>query len=213
MDYLAILEDHLGFIERFYKGAAEPFETTPQKIEAGEEPFAPRYAPGDHDGPEYLAEWVEADACLSVVGSSTLGLLAKAVHDYLRAFVEREVGPKKISGSWFDHYCRFLENNTAFRWENSPVSKGQIEQISLSRNDFIHDPMIDNTWPEQCEQHFKKYPVSAFADKLHLAAMTGERDKPEFPIALKVTRENLTAHIEYVRQFCKFVEAERTACS
>src|ERR1035438_648427 len=80
MDILAILEDHLGFIERFYNAAAEPFETALRKIDAGEEPFVPKYAPGDHDGPEYLPEWMEADECLSVVGSSSLGLLQKALH-------------------------------------------------------------------------------------------------------------------------------------
>src|ERR1035438_841525 len=93
MDILAILEDHLGFIDRFYNAAAEPFETALRKIDAGEEPFVPKYAPGDHDGPEYLPEWMEADECLSVVGSSSLGLLQKALHDYLLEFVEREVGP------------------------------------------------------------------------------------------------------------------------
>ena len=38
-------------IERFYNAAAEPFETTLRKIEAGEEPFAPRRAPEDYDAP------------------------------------------------------------------------------------------------------------------------------------------------------------------
>ena len=147
MDILAILEDHIGFIERFYNAAAEPFETTLRKIEAGEEPFVPQYAPGDHDGPEYLAEWMEADACLRVVGSSSLGLLQKALRDYLREFVEREggPGPKKSGESWFDHHCRFLEENTLFCWANSPVPRGQIEQINLSRNDFAHDSILGST--------------------------------------------------------------------
>jgi hypothetical protein len=212
MDILAILEDHLRFIERFYNAAAEPFETTLRKIETGEEPFVPQQAPEDYDGPEYEIEWIEADQCLGVVGSSSLALLEKALHDYLRQFVRREggPGPKKSGESWFDHHCRFLEEDTLFRWTNSPVPKDRIEEINLSRNDFAHDPMIGNTWPYQSDEHFRKYPVSAFADKLDLAVMTAEGDKPEFPIRLKVTRENLTVHIEYVRQFCTFVEAQRT---
>jgi hypothetical protein len=132
--------------------------------------------------------------------------------DHLREFVEREVGPgpKKSGKSWFDQHCRFLEENTPFCWANSPVPRDHIEQINLSRNDFVHHSMIGSTWTCQSEKHFRKYPVSAFADKLHLAAMTGEGSKPEFPVPLKVTRENLAAHIHYVRQFCTFVEAQRT---
>jgi hypothetical protein len=90
VDIFAIFDDHLGFIERFYKAAAQPFETTLRKIEAEEEPFIPQYEPGDHDGPEYLAEWMDADQMLGVVGSSSLSLIEKALHDYLREFVERE---------------------------------------------------------------------------------------------------------------------------
>ena len=213
MDYLAILKDHLGFIERFYNAAAEPFEATLRKIQAEEEPFVPKCAPGDHDGPEYLSEWMEAEECLGVIGSSSLGLLQKALHDYLREFVEREGGPgpkQPAKEPWFDHHCRFLEENTAFRWVNSPVPRGPIEQINLSRNDFAHNSMIGTAWTSQSEEHFRKYPVSAFADKLHLAALTGGAGEPECSVFLKVTRENLTTHIQYVRQFCTFVEAQRT---
>jgi hypothetical protein len=210
MDILAILENHLDFIQRFYDSAGSVFEITKRKIEANEEPFVRRRAPEDCDGPEYEIQWIEADDFLGVIGSSSLGLLEKALHDYLRKFVEREGGAGLKDSGWFDRHCRFLEEQTSFRWTNSPVPRDRIEEINLSRNDFTHDPMLGSTWPRQSEPHFRKYPVSGFADKLHLAAMMEEGDKPEFPIALRVTRENLTAHIEYVRQFCAFVEAQRT---
>ena len=212
MDILGMLGDHLDFIERFHNAASEPFETTLRKINKGEAPFIPKRAPEEWDGPEYEVEWIEADQFLDVVGSCSLGLVEKALHDYLREFVEREGGldQKKSGESWFDQYCRFLEKNTPFRWAASPVPKERLEEINLSRNDFVHDPMIDSTSPRQSKKHFRKYPVSAFADELYLAAMKGEKDKPEFPVGLKVTRENLTAHIEYVRQFCAFVEDQRT---
>lgn len=219
MDYLAILEDHLGFIERFYSATAEPFETTMQKIESNEEPFVPQRAPEDYDGPEYETEWIEADKCLGVLGNCSLGLLEKALHDYLRAFVEREGGPdpKKPNGSskepnvsWFDRHCRFLEEHTPFCWTNSPVSSDQIEQINLSRNDISHDAMIDRTYPQQSEKHFRKYPVSRFAEEWQIKALSGEEGKPEFPLTLYVTREKLTAAIADIRRFCTFVEDQRT---
>jgi hypothetical protein len=212
VDYLAILEGHSGFIEHFYNAAAEPFETILRKIQFNEEPFVPRYPPGDYDGYEYQAKYNEAHDCLSVLGNCSLGLLEKALHDYLRAFVEREggPGPRKPKESWFDRHCRFLEENTPFCWTNSPVSRDQIEQINLSRNDILHDPMIDRTQPPQSEEHFRKYPVSRFAEEWQIEAMSGEEDKPQFPLTLDITREKLTGAIADVWQFCKFVEAQRT---
>ena len=117
MDYLAILEDYLDFIERFYNTAA--IRSRPmRKIECNEEPFVPKYEPGDYDGYEYQGQYNEAHDCLSVLGNWSLGLLEKALHDYLRAFVEREggPGPKRRKESWFDHHCRYLDEATPFRW-------------------------------------------------------------------------------------------------
>ena len=92
----------------------------------------------------------------------------------------------------------------------SPTIQGSGCWIILSRNDFFHYQELGSTWPEQSPEHFSKHPISAFADELHLAAMTGEEGKPEFPVRLEVTRGNLTANIEYIRQFCTFVDAQRT---
>ena len=212
MDYLAILEDHLVFIERFYDAAAQPFEATMRKIESNEAPFVPRFGPGDYDGYEYQAEYNEAHDCLSVLGNCSLVLLEKALHDYLRAFVEREGGPgeKQPKESWFDHHCRFLKENTPFCWTNSPVSRDQIEQINLSRIDISHDPTIDRIQPRQSEKHFRKYPLSRFAEEWEIEAMSGEEGRPQFPLTLDIRRGKLTSAIVDVRCFCAFVENQRT---
>lgn len=221
MDYLAILEDHLGFIERFYTAAAEPFKTTLRKIEAGEEPFVHTCSPEDYDGPEYLTEGMEAEKCLGVVGNCSLGLLEKALHDYLREFIMREAGVAKTEAlspilkqykgdGWFARYCDFLEKKTEFEWSRSPVAFEQIEQINLSRNDIYHHEMIDTTQPRQSPKHFEKYPVSRFAPEWEIEAFSGEEDQPQFPLTIAVTCEKLAAAIGDVRQFCTFVEAQRT---
>ena len=221
MDILGILENYLGFIERFYNGAAEPFETTKRKVEANEEPFVPKYAPGDYDGFEYQVEWNEADACLRVLGHCSFGLLEKALHDYLREFIMREtevveprVLPKVLAqykeGNWFKKYCAFLAQNTSFDWARSPTIIDRIEQIILSRNDISHYEMIGSIRPRQSEEHFRKYPVSAFADEWEIEAMSEEGGNPEFPSAINITREKLIAAITNVRQFCGFVEAQAT---
>lgn len=221
MDILAIIERHLGFIGRFYASAAETFEATKRKIEANEEPYVPKYEPGDFDGYEYQGEWNEADESLRVLGHCALGLLEKALHDYLREFVMREAGVrhtedlspilKRYGGKgWFDNLCSFLKQETPFDWSRSPVPFERIEQINLTRNDVVHNPAIDNTSPEQSEGHFLKHPVSLFADEVDLVASVGEDGNPLCPVMINVTRKKLMASVEDVRQFCGFVEAQRT---
>ncbi len=107
----------------------------------------------------------------------------------MREFTVREGGtwPKeKAEIVVFDQHCRFLKENTRFTWAASPVSRGSIEQINLSRNDGIHDPAIDSTWRRQSESHFLKHPTSRFADPMDLATSIGEDGQPEIPVALNV---------------------------
>jgi len=213
VDYLGLVELRLSFIQRFYDRAAEPFESMKLKIERGEEPYEPTVAPEDYDGPEYLPQWIEADDSLRVLGHCALGLVEKALHDYMREFVSREggAGAKKRNVSWFDHYCRFIEEKTRFSWAGSPVGRSSIEQINLCRNDGVHDEAIHGTWVRQSEHHFRKHPISRFADGIDLATLVSEeRGSPEFPLTLNVTRGALGDAIKDVLGFCTFLESCRS---
>jgi hypothetical protein len=215
MDILFFLGRRLDFIQRFYDTAAGPFETTKRKIEVGEEPYVPRYQPGDYDGFEYEIEWQEAEGSLRVLGQCCLVLVAKALQDYLREFIVREAGDlagalKPYEGNWLEKYCAFLGDRSGFDWAQSPVARDRIEQINLCRIDIVHDPDIDRTSPRQSEDHFRKYPVSLFADELELVALVEPGGKPEFPSTINVTRAGLAAATEDVRRFCTFVEEQRT---
>jgi len=234
MEILGMLHSRLDFICRFYDKATAPFETIMDLIAAEEEPYVPSRDPETghrQDRDEFSAEWSEADDCVRVLGHCSLGLLEKALHDYLREFVRRECGimagvyaralsaiidarlkPYRKKDGWFRMYSRFLESHTSFRWSKAPVRQDQLEQINLSRNDITHDPRIDSTAAMQSDEHFEKFPISAFADSLWLEGMIrlGKDGKPAYPVAIRVTRKNLMTHIEYVRLFCDFVEAHKT---
>ena len=129
MDYLAILENRLGFIKRFYNGAAEPFEMTKRRIEANEEPFVPKYAPEDYDCYEYQAEWNEADECIRVLGQCGLSYAAKALLNYLSEFITREA---KVStteiGRVLPHAKKVRPNHgcidTRASWKAAQASTG-----------------------------------------------------------------------------------------
>lgn len=214
MDFLAFVYDRLDFIQRFYDQASEPFREIKRKIDGREEPFLPRYAPGDHDGPEYLSEWIDADDSLRVLGQCSLNLVAKAIQDYMREFITREVGASKLASlrgnGWFEKYEGFLVKAMGFKWDLCPVDRGRVEQINLCRNDGTHDPTIETTWPKQTEAHFRKYPTSLFADEMELAALAPEAGgAPEFPNSIHVTSEKLVAAISSAREFCTFIESHR----
>jgi hypothetical protein len=231
MDYRGILEDRLGFIKRFYNTAAEPFETKKRRIEANEEPFVPRHASGEYDGYEYQDEWSEADGCLRVLGHCGLSYVAKALQDYLRAVITREakvaiteVGKVLPAGKgWLHRYTAFLESNTAFHWENSPVSLAQIEEINLARNVIWHDPSIDGAWPMQSKGDAERFPRPTFGDEMYMAALdtdvvesVNEDGNPlplRFTVPIHVTREKLAGSIEDVRRFCGFVESQSNMVS
>jgi hypothetical protein len=214
MDFLAFLNGRLDFIQRFYDQAAAAFREIKRKIDAGEEPFFPRHPPADQGEPEYLTEWIDADDSLRVLGQCSLNLVAKAIQDYLREFITREVGKSRLAKlkgqGWFEKYENFLVDALGFRWDRSPVDRGLIEQLNLSRNDGTHDPVIETTWPKQNEAHFRKYPTSFFADEMEQAALAPEAGStPDFPSSIHVTSEKLVAAISSARAFCTFVETHR----
>lgn len=208
MDYLALLSAHLDFILKFYDITAGPLEERKRLIEEGKEPFVPNDESDDY--PEYEAEWIEADNILRVLGQASLALLAKALQDYLRAFCNREGKKLEGKGDWLQKYAQVLEQLPEFTWNRSPVSYAQIEQINLTRNDFLHGGMIGNLRPKQDGEHFKKHPVSSFAEPRQVEYWRGSEAENDEPWDLCVTRGALLKHVELVRAFCSYVERQRT---
>lgn len=214
MDFLAMLERELLFVEQFYDRTAEPFATMMRKIKAGEEPFVPAFGEGDGQ-PPFTDEWLDADKIVSTLGSCALGLVENALHKYLRKFAMNELGEHrnkefsqlfKFKGDgWFAKYEVFLQER-GFEWTKSPVQRDRLEQINLTRNDINHDTGFDIP-PTRTKEHIRKHPVPMFADENEMLMLAGS---DELPIYIKVARDNLMAAIEDVRHFCGFVETRRT---
>ncbi|MDQ2713210.1 MAG: hypothetical protein M3Y24_13445, partial [Acidobacteriota bacterium] len=130
MDILAALDNQLVFVRWFYLTARAPFEALLKK----------------HMRDEESENWQKVQKGVEVLGQSSLSLVEKAILDYLRHFILRQVGkvPDDLRGkSKFDKYETFLLTRTTFQWCNCPVGRDRIEQINLCRNDFQHDPDID----------------------------------------------------------------------
>ena len=99
MDGLGALNGRLDFIEWFYLAASRPFEALRRACAA---PDASR--DDDRRG------WEKATRGLEVLGQCSLGLLAKALHDYLLELTQSMGGPgtKKKRDRGFSTFLSFL---------------------------------------------------------------------------------------------------------
>jgi hypothetical protein len=211
MDALLALNRQLDFIRSFYFTAESPFKVllrkhnTPCGEVCGDEP------------PDDFEKWAAARKGVEVLGQCSLSLVHKALLDYLRAFVSGKLSPADVpkqKGSPFLKYEDLLLDRTTFCWQASPVSRDRIEQINLSRDDFMHYLGIDSCQPRKSKQHFDKHPLSRFDDHLERAiemaiAQAKGEDPPNTPGSLTVDRHGLISAITDVRQFCVFVEAQK----
>jgi len=208
MGRLAALKNQLAFIRSFYLTAATPFDGLLRK-------HNPLNASSEDLRPYEEERWKEAIKGLEVLGQCSLSLVSKAIQDYLREVVGSGINHfrKKAKESWFDRYCCFLEENTSFRWADSPLARDLIEQINLCRNDFQHDPEIDGSQPQKDLRHFEKHPRSRFDDPLERAVKTayaqvnGEEPR-DTPGSLTVTRIELFKAVSDAGTFCEFVETQ-----
>jgi hypothetical protein len=115
MDELSALNRQLAFIRAFYFTATPPFEALLRK-------YPSQYSPlGEQTSDEFDC-WQEARKGLEVLGPFSANLVEKAIHDHLRDCARCEGvhhGLKKqMKESWFDFYCRHLEETTSLRWPN-----------------------------------------------------------------------------------------------
>jgi hypothetical protein len=200
-----------------------PFEEEKRLIDGNLPPFVDTRNPEDCDGPAFEFEWIDANDFEHTVGFLCLGLLNKTLENYVRMFLMREVGITTRSdlsrfmqkvpkgGGYVMRYLRALESmsHPLFAWARSPVSKAELEDITETRNAFMHDEQLDERRVHQDDAHFKANKHSAFSD-LRWAGAYGDEEFWDNPQPLVVTRDNLTPAIAKVRAFCEYLETCRT---
>ena len=84
MDVLYFLRERTRFIRLVFDNATAPFSSIVQKIENEETPFEPPYR---EDGePPFLAEWMEAEEGLQVVGRMCISMLSATLQLYFKTW-------------------------------------------------------------------------------------------------------------------------------
>ena len=122
MDVRYFLERRITFIVQLYERSSAPFIEIKRKIEASEAPYIPPYS---EDGePPFIAEWIEADESMQVLGGAGISMLSAAFHLYFRTW-EREFGvpvDKALHATiknkgWFHGYRKYYLKNFGIKFE------------------------------------------------------------------------------------------------
>jgi hypothetical protein len=127
--------------------------------------------PKHSDEPALLEEWEKADAAMNVTGAACLDLLQSTFHAFLGGYMN-QIGNKQVipelnkmgQKSWFGNYRAFFAQYLQIEWTGSGADLDLLEQVILTRNDFIHGIDLPSFNAYQTQFHADKYPNSAFVD-------------------------------------------------
>lgn len=159
MDVVHFLTKRTRFVRTFYDSATAPFLETERRIDAGEPPFVAPYS--EDDEPSFLAEWMEAETAIEVLGRTCLSMLSDSLKLYFRTW-ERELRldcqktcRKVFKERGFLHgYRACFEVACNVDWAQAPADISMLEQIILGRNDAQHPEEI-TTLSVRHGAHFK----------------------------------------------------------
>lgn len=214
MDVQYFLNRRVDFIRQFYEMSAAPFIERKRQIEAEEEPFVPPYS--EDPEPPFLAEWLEAEESLQVLGRTCISMLAAVFHLYFKTW-ERQIGiPVDASlkgdfkNGWFNGYKAYFERHFKIRFADSPAQIGVLEEIVLVRNRAQHPESITMDSSHYSESDLKKLSHPFFIDENDASLFSeieeGERAWLMLP-SIRVTAEKLLTALSEVIRFAEWLEA------
>ncbi len=191
------LRDKLGFIQRLYDSASEPFITRMRKIDDHESPFYNGYCADPQNGePPFLEEWIEASESADILGNCCLCLVQSALKQFLEAFLQETGQKPPTGGDWFNRYRTFFKETYGIEWEKGPVKMEVLEDLNLARNDIQHEGSLMVKHMIQSRNSAERFPESIFAEAFVV------RNK------IAVNRESLAAAIQGVEGFCEYLQRE-----
>ena len=184
MDVRYFLERRLTFITQLYERSSNLFIEIKRKIEAGEPPYVPPYS---EDGePPFIAEWIEAEESLQVLGRACISMLSAAFHLYFRTW-ERELGRpvddtlKKTfkKHGWFNGYKQHYLKNFGINFEESECNLNLLEELVLARNRVQHPDSISSHSSYYSDDDLEKVPTPFFIDarEAELAESTEQTER------------------------------------
>ena len=213
MDVRYFLGERLAFIKQLYPQSAAPFIETKRKIEAEEEPFIPPYS--EDPEPPFLAEWIEAEESLQVLGHVSISMLSASLNLYLKAW-ERKLGRPVDSSfksdfkkGWLNGYMAYFKNHFSVNFENCPCDLVLLEELILVRNRVQHPETITMQRSYYSQSDLSKIKSPYFIEANDQELLSGMEDGEKswlMPPSIHVTEEKLMKAIAEVEDFAKWLE-------
>lgn len=216
MDVGYFLRERIAFIRQFYDAASLPFTEKKRKIEAEEDPFIPPYS--ESGEPPFLAEWIEADDSLHVLGYTCVSMLAASLHLYLRTWesefgipVSEALKAKFKKEGWFNGYRAYFESQMGIHFDQSPADLSLLEEIVLARNRVQHPETITNQRTHYSSKDIEKLrrPFLVDEQEKRLLGDIGESESSWLgPPNVHIAKKQLDVVIAEVEKFSEWLESQ-----
>lgn len=222
MDVHAFLQSRLAFLEQLYQTTSTPYIDRKRLIEAGQPPYEPTNYEGEE--PPFLAEWLEADQSLRVLGQMFISVLASSLQLYLKESLvnlRRRVRHQKMQGlrsideylkmfkkeGWLTGYQKYFMVQFGINFYDSGCDLNILEGLVLARNRSQHPDTITSLDVRHSEHDLKKVPNPFFANKRELE-LIGDDQFSSFFFAPTVTAKEaqIQAAISETKKFCEWLE-------
>lgn len=214
MEVLNFLKERTRFIRQFYDTSTAPFLEIFRKIEAKEDPYEPPYS---EDGePPFLAEWMEAQMSLEILGITCISMLSESLKLYFMTWEHElrvECRPhfrKEFKQGFLNGYKACFGHVLKTDFVKCPVNFDILEQITLARNRGQHPEKIFDMGVNHSDKDIKKYPSPFFVGGIEKIMLDAGKLKEAvwMGLGLKVTHETLFTAINQVEMLGDWLEEQ-----
>lgn len=213
MDVRFFLGQRLTFVAQLYTNSTKSFLENKRLIEAEEEPYVPVYS--EDGGPPFIAEWIEAEESLQVLGHACLSMLSASFHLYFKGLEHQlhvPAGKKygaEFKRGWFNGYRAYFRDEFAIKFEDSNCNLCLLEEVVLVRNRVQHPEWITSQRAHYSTDDLEKLKSPFFIEvrdaELFNAQEEGERSWLMRP-AIHVNEEKFLSAVSEVARFAEWLE-------
>ncbi len=200
----------IAFIRQLYENGCNPFTERKRKIEAGEAPFEPPYLE-DGESP-FVAEWIEAEDSLHMIGYACISMLAASLHLYFRTWESKTnvKAAERFKDGWFAGYRAYYKKHFNVDFADGPCDLKVLEEVVLARNRAQHPDNLIMTLPTYTDSDMKKLSSALFIDTRSEVYQDLDGNEREWlmPPTLHVSQEKLCKVIKDVERFVEWLDPQ-----
>lgn len=234
MDVHSFLKGRLKFLLQLYQTTSAPYIERKVLIESGETTYKPEYS--EDSEPPFLAEWLESEQSLRVLGQMFVSALAASLQLYLKESlinVPRIVPYQKIKSlrpvgdyakvfkndGWLTGYQLYFLEQFDIDFRKSNCDLNILQGLMLARNRSQHPDTITSLDVRHAEHDLKKAPNPFFVDNREIELLSekpsptvlellGDEPVPSFLYAptISAKKEHIESAIGETEKFCTWLE-------